>query len=77
MDATTAAAATLTLTAAELRMGDVVLDEHGDREHAVYDLDVTAAGVTLWTAVPDQELGWPRQYTVPADTTYTVARRAR
>lgn len=60
----------------ELRMGDIVVNpEDGEREHAVFDLDVLGDGrVTIWPAAPDRALGWPREFTVPASTVFHVRR---
>jgi hypothetical protein len=69
---------TQTVNADQLVPGDIVLDENGDREHAAFDVRVDAAAgqVRIWTAVMDQDFGWPRDYTVPVSTPYTVRRGA-
>ena len=68
---------TLSLTAADLRPGDLVLDENGERDHAAFDVDVRGETVTIWPAMADRRLDWPREFTVPATTPYTVTRTSR
>jgi hypothetical protein len=66
----------ITTTAAGLRPGDIVIDPDTDeREHAVYDAAARDGRVILWTAVTDQEFGWPEKFTVDATTPYTITRK--
>ena len=68
--------ATVQITAAELRRGDVVLTEDGSRAYAAFDLsDTDATGdVTVWTALEDQAAGRPAQVTHKGTDVLTVAR---
>jgi len=48
------------ITASALKAGDVVVDEHGARKFAAFDVDAETDRVKVWTAVDDQLNGWPR-----------------
>jgi hypothetical protein len=66
-----------TVTAAELRPGDIVLTADGSaRAYAAFDVDTAPDGqtVTVWTAVADYDTAGPT-VTLPAARLLTVNRR--
>lgn len=66
-----------TITAAELVPGDLVVDEHGARKFAAFDVHRIDDRVRVWPALADTDAGWPEHLTFEASDRLLVVRRSR
>lgn len=48
------------IRADEITLGDLIVDEHGEREFAAFDVHRDADRVLLFPAQQDLDAGWPR-----------------
>jgi hypothetical protein len=60
------------IAAADLRHGDVIVNEAGERQYAAFDLTRRAEYVAVYTAVRDQDAGQPRRIDLKPDTVVLI-----
>jgi hypothetical protein len=67
-------ATVLTITARDLRPGDIVLDDAGDRRHGTFDAHLRGDVMRVWQPMTDLADGRDEVIDYPADTSLVVSR---